>query len=74
MNVSRTIPEILHKNTDGHTPHIVFQFVGARSRADILLCYKSRDMDVVGMEYNSLFPFAVLSANKVSLFIALFTN
>ena len=74
MNVNRTIPEILHVNTDGHNPHIVFHSVGARSWADILLCYKSSDMDVVGMEYNSFFPFAVLSANKVSVFIALFTN
>ena len=59
------MPEILHVNTDGHAPQIVFHSLGTRSWAEILFCYKSSDIDGVDMNFNSIFPFAVLSANEV---------
>ena len=64
--MSRTIPEIRHVNTDGRIPYIVFHSLESKSRVDFILCFKSSHMDVATMEFQSIFPFAVLSVNEVS--------
>ena len=71
LNVSKLLPEILHLNTDGHIPQIVFHSLGVRSRADFLLCFKSSDMDIANKAFDGIFPFAVLSANEVGMYVEL---
>ena len=65
VNVSRTIPEIRHVNTDGRIPYIAFHSLESKSRVDLILCSKSNDVNEDNTEFNSIFPFAVLSAYEV---------